>query len=870
MNSRRSTRFCCICFVLGFVAGCLAPGAAVGQQPGAVSQLPCPRLAGVMPPGGKAGTSVDVTFSGAFAGFQFADLEEPRSLVFSHPGIKSEPIQPPPPAKPDPKAPMPQVTSFKVTIPADVPPGIYDVRFVNKWGISNPRAFVVGDLNEVMEKEPNNDVAEAQRVELNTTINGTISQPTDVDYFVFAGKKDQRVVVSCLASSIDSKLEATIEVYDAANRKIASNRLYNGTDALTDITLPADGDYYVRLYHFTHLQANNEYYYRLSVTTGPWIDAVFPSVVEPGKPTQVTVYGRNLPGGKLDPSAVADGRVLEKITATVNAPNDPMAVGRLAFSGNLPTCAAPLSGFEFRVKGPAGTSNPFLLTFAQAPLVLDNSANETAEAAQKVSVPCEIAGQFSKRRERHWYSFTAKKGDAINIELLSHRLGAPTELKFVLRNPTAKADVAESVDNADVVSLQLFARTNDPAVYRFSVPADGDYQLAIKNLNSDILFGPRQYYCVRLTPDIPDFQVAVMPPGPIMPDACRLPQNGQQYLEVYAWRQDGFNGEITLEADGLPKGVTCPPQTLSAGLRHGMLVFSAAADAAIGPAAIKVKASAMIQGRKVTREARAATISWPIQPQQNIPAITRLDREVVLAVGDPAPFSLAASLDKPAAQQGDKVNLNLKLTRSSADFKQPLVIQTVNNIQGLPPNPLSINNNQPFTLAPDKNDGTLVIEVKPTVPPGVYTIALKAQVGGLPYTKTPDDKNAKKANINVILPTTPVQLTVLPKTVATMAVLTQNPMVKAGAETEIAIKATRLFDYAGELKVQLVLPQGLTGISAAEIVIPAGQSEGKLVVKAEANVGPGAKNDLLVRATGTINGNLPVVQEVKFALNVVK
>ena len=115
------------------------------------------------------------------------------------PGFKAE-LMPPPP--PDPKAPprpprqpnVPETAVFKITVPADAPLGIIDVRFVGKWGVSNPRAFVVGDLPEVMEKEPNNDVPEAQRVDLNTTINGTMANATDVDYYVFTGKKGQRVL----------------------------------------------------------------------------------------------------------------------------------------------------------------------------------------------------------------------------------------------------------------------------------------------------------------------------------------------------------------------------------------------------------------------------------------------------------------------------------------------------------------------------------------------------------------------------------------------------------------------------------------------------------------------------------------------------
>jgi lysophospholipase L1-like esterase len=55
-------------------------------------------------------------------------------------------------------------------------------------------------------------------------------------------------------------------------------------------------------------------------------------VVEAGKTTSVTVYGRNLPGGKPDPSAVVEDRVLEKITVDVTAPADAYAIVTLGDS----------------------------------------------------------------------------------------------------------------------------------------------------------------------------------------------------------------------------------------------------------------------------------------------------------------------------------------------------------------------------------------------------------------------------------------------------------------------------------------------------------------------------------------------------------
>jgi hypothetical protein len=841
----------------------ITAGSAVAQPP-PDTQLPNPQLNVVTPCGGKAGTTVEVTFAGV-------DLEEPRALLFSHPSIKAEAIQPPPPPAPDPKKPAdpkappppkPQVTKFRVTIAADAPIGNHDVRIVSKYGMSNPRVFVVGDLPEVAEKEPNNDVAEAQRVELNSTINGAITAPTDVDYFVFAGKKGQRVVVSCPASTIDSRLRAGIEIYNSQGKRLASGRQYQGSDALADVILQADGDYYVRLFEFTHTLGSPEHFYRLTISTAPWIDAVHPCAVLPGKPTQVTVYGRNLPDGKPDPAAVVDGSVLEKIVVTVNPPNDPAKLQRLDFTGRIEPQTAMLDGFEFRVRNATGSSNPFLLTYATAPVVLDNEANHTPETAQEINVPCEIAGRIMKRGDRRRYVFTAKKGEIYNIEVLSHRIGAPTDMRFVLHNVAAKADIIDSDDNPDAINPKFFTRTDDPPVFRFGVPADGKYQLMVMSTHGDTLAGPRQFYRVRITPDVPDFRLFVMPPANYRNDCAQLLQGGNQMVTVFAWRNDGFNGPITVTADGLPKGVTCPEQVITNGMRVTRLVLSAAADAPEFNGEFRVKGTAVVKGQPVTREARPASITWPVPPQQNIPTLTRLDRGLALSVREKAPFNVALTLDKPAVVQGDKANLTVKLTRLWPDFKQPLTA----SLEELLPN-IVVNNNQPLTLNPGKDDGPMPIVVNPNTEPGKYTIVLHC-ASPIPYNKDP--KNAQKPPINVVQSSLPVTLTVLPKQVGTLALATPNPMLKVGADTEVVVKVTRMYDFAGEFAVQFVMPPNAQGITADAVTIPAGKDEAKFVLKTAATVAPGARNDLIVRAVAMVNGNVPTTHELKFAVNVVK
>ncbi len=841
----------------------LLSGPASAQQAG--SQIPNPKLTVVTPCGGKVGTVVQMTFAGQ-------DVEDPQALLFSHPGIKAEPIippapKPPPPdpktKKPAPPPPRPPVTTFKVTIGPNVPVGVHDVRLVNQWGVSNPRAFVVGDLAEVAEKEPNDDVEQAQRVELNTTITGVIANPVDVDYFVFAGKKGQRVLCSCLTSTIDSRLTPVLEVYARSGRLLAHNHNYQDEDALADCTLPEDGDYLVRLCEFTHTNGSPEHFYRLSITTAPWIDAVYPPVLEPGKPTQVTVYGRNLPGGQPDPTAVVKGRVLEKLTATVNAPADPAARQRLDFRGPVNPVVAGMDGFEYRLRNSAGTSNPFLFTYATAPFVRANETNDTPEKAQQVPIPCEIAGRLVRRRQRDWYRFTAKKGDIVNIELFSERLGAPTDLRLSLRNPATKQELGQFDDDADTLTPTKFVtRSSDPPRYRFGIPADGAYELVVEGVHASTRAGPRQLYRLRLGPDRPDFRLIALHQADNRPDSCLLQQGGQAYFQVLAWRLDGWNGPITLTAEGLPRGVTCAPQVLGPGMKVANLVLSAAADTPPFAGTITIKGTATIDGRSVVREARPAGVIWPVQPGAGIPTLARLERDTVLAVRSKAPFSVSLALDKPVLQHGGKANLTVKLTRIWPDFKTPLQLVALD----LPPG-LVVNNNQPVAIAPNAASATVPVVANTNVFPGLYSIALRGNAT-IPFNKDPKAK--QKPNIIVNQISLPVPITVAPKQVATVVVANPNITVKAGAQAEVVVSIARQFDYAGEFKLQVVLPAAAKGISVAEGTIPPGQLQAKLLLKVAPDAAPGNRPDLVLRATAVAVGNVTTVQEAKFAVNVVK
>jgi hypothetical protein len=823
-----------------------------GQQP----SYPIPRLYTVTPPGGKIGSTVEITVGGA-------DLEEVAALYFSNPGLKADRVPDPDPKKAGQFVP----NKFNITIAPTTPVGIYDVRAIGKWGISNPRAFAVGELNEVQEKEPNNDVSQAQKVELNTTVNGTIAPNVDVDYYSFAGKKGQRIVIHCASFSIDSRLDPEIRLFDAGGRLLAVNRRYLDRDAVVDCSLPADGDYLVRVCEYAYLAGSPEHYYRLTLSQGPWIDGAYPPVVEAGKPAQVTLYGRNLPNGQSDLKAVLDGRALDKLAVTVTPPTDPPSLRRLAFTGAVSPHTASLDGFEYRVKNAVATSNPVLLTYAAAPIVLDNEDNDTPEKAQAVPIPCEICGRIEKLHDRDWYAFTAKANDVFIIEGYADRLGSPMDLYFEVRRADNKQVLGEYDEYSEAFAPNNFpARTDDPKV-RLQIPADGKYEIMVSSRDADVQAGPRHIYRLSIRKEQPDFQLVLVDNHGTFPGACTVRQGGSQHLEVLCFRRDGFTGEVTLTAEGLPQGVTCPAQVVGASMRHSSLVVTATADAPAWAGEIRIKGTAMVNGQPIEREARSGTVVWGLPPEQNIPTISRMGRSIVLAVREKGPFSLEHATKEAAVPVGGVVNVKVKVTRQP-DMKQPIQLGPIPlapNQLDLPPNLTFNNNNQPLPIPPDKNELDVQFQVKPNVPPGTYNLVVRG-TAQVPFAKDP--KAAQKPPVSVTETLPPIKLTVY-NTVGEVSVNNPNVTIKPGMDVELMVKVNRLHGYAGEFKVQLVLPQGFAGVTAPEVTIPANAGEAKFVLKCPANAAPAANPNVIVRCVATID-KVTLNQDAKIAVTIAK
>lgn len=815
---------------------------------------PPPQITVVMPTGAKAGTTVELTVTGQ-------DLDNVEGLHFSFPGAKIEVLS----AE---KAPVDMKKKgggggkmaakalnqkFKVAIPANAPLGFHDLRVVTKGGVSNPRAFVVGDLNEITEKESNNDVPEAQKIDLGTTVSGVISTPTDVDYFQFTGKKGQRVVAACMTSSIDSKLPALLQIYSSDGKYLGFSRNYWNNDAVADAVLPEDGDYFVRLCSFTYTLGGQDYFYRLTISTAPWVDAVFPPIVEAGKETTVTVFGRNLPGGTTDPQAIIDDRPLEKATLAIKAPGEPLAGQRLAFRGFVAPTSGFIDGFEHRLKNQTGVSNPVLIGLASAPIVIDNEANDLPEKAQPAPVPCAIVGRIEKKGDRDCYRFSAKKGQALGIELFADRIGSAMDMQFALYNE--KGDkLTDQDDTAETLAPQFFNRTDDPPHYRFTAPADGAYTLVVTSKEAYVSFGPRFIYTVRVAPEVPDFRVIAMPMSRYQTDSLTLGQAGHQALTVLVQRSGGFTGDITLTGDKLPPGVTIRPQVVAGNQKLAAIVVSAAPKAPTYTGPINIVAVATANGKKLTREVRGASITWSLaQQQQNTPTVSRLDRELVAAVRDKAPYILSPDKTQFAVPQGDRISIPLKLT--AVDFKGGVQVSALTLPTGMAMQPVTAQTGQ---------NATINLDSKTTVLPGNYTVILQGQTQAPKQNQQPKPGGPR----NLIQTSPPIFVTIVPKQLAKLTA-PNNAKIKIGGTADVTIKVARQFEYSGVFKVE-VDTKAAKGVTATASPVKSDENEVTLKLTADDGLRPGSNATITVRVTAMFNDAVPVVHETKFTLAVTK
>lgn len=702
----------------------------LAAQPSALlAQLPGPRLQSVFPLGCKQGSSVEVEIAGG-------NLEEARKLYFSHAGITAEPL-------PEEKG---KAARFKVSVAASVPVGEFDVRAIGKHGISNPRTFVVSDFAEFTEKEPNNQRSEANRITLNTTINGRVSPAEDVDWFVFAAKRGQRVLLECKAWRLDSKLDGFLWLFDANGKQLAASQdeaiRNEKRDPFIDFDIPADGDYFVKFTDFTY-SGSGDHFYRLAVTTLPYIDFITPLGAKPGAREPITVYGRNLPDGKSSAFTVK-GRPLQQLVLPAPLPDAPATGPTLNFSEVVRPPASPLDGVEVRVKTDAGSSNAKLLLASGLKELIEIEPNNSTNQAQRLTVPCAVSGRFEAIGDVDYFVLAAKKSDKFTVRVLAERLASPADPDLEVLKPDGSLLNAASDYNENIGQLR-FTSNNRDIQHTFTASADGDFYLRLEHLYGQGQGGAQYFYRLEVESEpMPDFRLVCQPPHDIRMDSHVVRQGGRDRLDILVWRLDGHNDPITVTATKLPSGVKADPIVIGPGVKWASLIVTAAPDAPIGEGEIELVGTSESIERKLVRQARGGVIVWDTV---NTPAISRMTRSLVLGVREKAPFELTASPAEFTVKKGEPLKLSVIIKRDAA---MPNGVDLSGAGVQLPPG-LEI----PLTkVAAGKTSAEITLATD-KMPPGTFSFVINGD-GQVP---SPD---GDKKNIRCVYPSNSVKVTIEP------------------------------------------------------------------------------------------------------------
>lgn len=701
----------------------------------ALAQLPSTQLFAVYPAGGKIGTTVHLKIASG------ADQEGVDKLHFSHPGITAKAkMTEATPANPTCE---PIAGQFEVTIAGNVPPGVYEVRSVGRFGISNARAFAVNDRPELIEVPGNNSSDKAIAVNLGTIVNG-FSDGEAGDWYKFQAKKGQRVLMDCWAQRIDSKMSPTLVVYDSTGQEIARGRNVYRRDQLVDLSIPTDGEYRVKVYDFVYA-GGAEYFYRLSIGTGSYIDFIFPPAGAAGSKGMYTVYGRNLPGGQAAAGVISLGRPLEKLNVEIKmpaAPPQPPVLGTLVTSKESFT-----EGIEYRLPSSEGLSNPYRISFATAPVVTEQEPNNEPAKAQKVTVPCEYVGQFNPKGDQDWLTFDAKKGEEFWIEIFSQRLGLPTDpyvlVQKVIKDASGKeviTDVKEMDDETKNIGGNSYNTATDDPTYKFVASDDAAYRILARDLYTA---GDARYvYRLSIRKAKPEFNLVAHYAYPRVnnqndtkPWNPLLRRGGCENIEVLALRRDGFDGEIRVAIEGLPTGVTSPQVVIPQGQDAATVVVTAAEDAPAWAGTLKIVGKAKVGDQELTKTAMSGAVTWQAVGQQNRPAESRVVRDFALAVSgtelSPCLIELGENKTWEVSRAG-KLRIPIKVKRRG-DFKDALTL-----------NGMRLTNNLKVTnmnIAANAQDAKVEFDIPANATLGEFTWYLTAQAKAN-YSRDPEGAKA--------------------------------------------------------------------------------------------------------------------------------
>lgn len=519
-----------------------------------------PQLTSISPRAAQRGQTIDVTLVGK-------NIDESAKIWLGKTGIKAEIKQKTPVATVrftgsgisanipnDPRL----VLSFEIA--PDAPLGNHQIRLITPNGVSNPQNFLVGNLPEKNEQEPNSTQEEANMLELPVTVNGAVTSIDDVDIFHFNLRKGARLIIDIFAQRIGSPLDSYMVLYDPNGNEVVKSLDGNGLDSFIDYTTQQAGKYSLHVRDVRY-QGGGNYLYRLNIGELPYLQSIFPLGGKRGAANTINVSGANL--------------------GSVNAV-------QLDISPD-----ASLGIQELRVSNPNGLeTNPYPFAIGEFNESNEKEPNDALAQENKIGTPITVNGRIEKEGDVDRYSIKVEKGTSLVFDVKARQFRS--HLDPVLTIYSHKKGEAEGSLEEQVLSVNDDASGTDARI-AFTFPNAGDYGISVRDLNG--AGGSPYPYRLTIRPLKQGFSLSVNADNP------RISSGGTLMLTASVARIDGFNGALRFYSPDLPKGFVFSPTILFPGQNQALLTITAPVDAELGLHPFSIVGVSAVGGQRIEETA---------------------------------------------------------------------------------------------------------------------------------------------------------------------------------------------------------------------------------------------------------------------------
>lgn len=743
-----------------------------------------PGVTSITPAAGQRGTEMEVTVNGK-------SLADARSLLFNDPGIEVMGVSE---AGKD---------SFKarLKIAPDARIGEYIFRGITRSGIADARLFYVTPYPLLSEAaEDKNAPAKPQPVPLGVSIHGS-TPGEDQDHFEVDLKKGQRMVAEVVGVrlSTQQQYDPMVQITKADGKTVLAEMddgAFTRQDPAVGIIAPEDGKYRVILKDATN-SGPTPGNYVLHLGSHPRPVVAFPGGGRAGTELKVTFLGDV--GGPFE--------------QTVKLPDAPDT--RLDVNAQKDGLTAPQVNF---------------LRVADFDNVIEVEPNNDAEKATPSPGPLPLAfnGIIQEPGDIDYFKFSAKKDQAFDFKVFARYL-------------RSQIDAVLGITKADGKGIASNDDSGGPDSYlRWKAPEDGDYRLFIHDQLKR--GGPLFTYRVEVQPVRPmlsSYVPEAVENSSQQRRAVPVPR-GNRYATLVRVKRADVGGEVVLDPQGVPAGVTVAGGNVGKDVDAAPIVFSAQTDAAPVQKTFRLLpklADAAANAKVVSRVEHRVEIT----ENGNQRSYYGVDEDsLALAVTDELPVTIELAQPKvPVFVDGQ---LGLKVTaarKAGAEGKPAYDGQIQIQLLFVPP---GIGTPGVVNIGKGETEGTITVSANGKATPAKWKTCVIA--------------NFDAGDGQTWISTGLIELEIAP---VFLAGAIKRTYVDQGSEGKVTVELDHKVPFDGKAKLKL---EGLpSGVTAEDVEFTKDDKEVTFTIKAAPDVKTGQHKTLIATFTLVKNGE-PMVSTI--------